>query len=162
MVQAAAAPTHALPFFPVSVGKLLIMSLCTFGIYQFFWFYKNWQHVRLRTGAEISPFWRTFFFFVFARSLFARVNDADPRGAQLPVTTLAVVWVVVAIVVTPAMVFASLPVQRAINAANAAAAPGHDRNARFSIWNWLAILVGGWLSILTIYAISAGDVVITP
>ncbi len=35
-------------FFPASRTKLLVMSLCTFGLYEYYWFYKNWKLVRDR------------------------------------------------------------------------------------------------------------------
>ena len=35
------------------------------------------------------------------------------------------------------------PVQRHVNRINALAAPDHDKNTRFSGWNWLAVVAGG-------------------
>lgn len=32
--------------------------------------------------------------------------------------------------------------QAQVNRINAAVVPGHDRNSRFSVWNWLAIVAG--------------------
>ena len=52
-------------FFPVSRLKLLVMSLVTFGLYEVFWFYKNWQLFKAATVRDISPFWRTVFSGVF-------------------------------------------------------------------------------------------------
>ena len=48
-------------YFPVSLLKLVIMSTCTFGIYELYWFYRNWCFVRTREAPEIMPFWRAFF-----------------------------------------------------------------------------------------------------
>ena len=49
------------PFFTASVLKLIVMSVCTMGIYQLYWFYKNWKLIKDRTGQKIRPFWRAFF-----------------------------------------------------------------------------------------------------
>jgi hypothetical protein len=36
-----------------------------------------------------------------------------------------------------------VPVQQHVNRTNALVAPGHDENAHFSAWNWLAAVLGG-------------------
>ena len=38
-----------LPFYCVSTMKLSILSFTTFGLYELFWFYKNWVKVRARS-----------------------------------------------------------------------------------------------------------------
>jgi hypothetical protein len=43
-----------------------------------------------------------------------------------------------------------VPVQMHVNRLNAASSPSHDRNARFSLWNWLAIIFGGLLVMLAV------------
>jgi len=43
------------PFFAVSVLKLFVMCVCTFGIYQFYWFYKNWQRIAERDRETVWP-----------------------------------------------------------------------------------------------------------
>ena len=53
------------PFFAVSVPKLILLSTCTSGLYELFWFYKNWRLVREREDSDILPFWRAFFGFFF-------------------------------------------------------------------------------------------------
>ena len=68
-------------FFPVSRLKLLVMSLVTFGLYQIFWFYKNWQLLKAATGSNISPFWRAVFNGICCCSLIAKIiNRAKLRG----------------------------------------------------------------------------------
>jgi hypothetical protein len=42
-----------------------------------------------------------------------------------------------------------VPVQDAINAINRAETPDHDPNDRFTAWNWLLIVVGGFLLVLS-------------
>ena len=62
-------------FFPVGNMKLILMSICTFGIYEFYWFYKNWELIRDHQGVQCSPFWRTFFAPIWAFSLFKLIRD---------------------------------------------------------------------------------------
>lgn len=55
--------------------KTLIMFLITFGLYPFYWFYKQWNSLKISDGfyAKISPFWRALFYpvycFPFAKKL---------------------------------------------------------------------------------------------
>ena len=35
-------------YFPVSNTKLVLLSVCTLGLYEFYWFYKNWALVKER------------------------------------------------------------------------------------------------------------------
>ena len=39
-------------FFPVSVSKLVLMYMVTLGLYQLYWFYKNWMVIREREERE--------------------------------------------------------------------------------------------------------------
>jgi hypothetical protein len=47
-------------------------------------------------------------------------------------------------------VFALVPVQAAANTVNAAVAPAHDRSSRFTAWNWVTIVLGGLLFLLSL------------
>ncbi len=146
-------------FFPVSETKLLVLSLCTFGLYQYYWFYKNWKIIRNRTHTDIYPFWRAFFAVLFCYSLFDRIRkyDLESPTTNLNVGALATAWIVATLLwklpdaqglVSFAAVFALLPIQMVANAANRIAAPNHDPNARFSIWNWITVALGGPLVLL--------------
>lgn len=63
-------------FFPVSPKKLAIMSICTFGIYEIYWFYRNWKFLKESIGLNIRPFWRALFRLFFCHSLFENINNA--------------------------------------------------------------------------------------
>ena len=54
--------------------KFIAMSLCTFGIYELYWSYKNWRFIKDRDGLEIMPFWRAFFYPLWHYSLLAALN----------------------------------------------------------------------------------------
>jgi len=41
-----------------------------------------------------------------------------------------------------------VPVQQHVNRINALVAPGHDENAHFGAWNWLAAVLGGIFIVL--------------
>jgi hypothetical protein len=39
-------------FFPVSLFKLTVMSLFTLGLYEIYWFYRNWQLIKAMNPSE--------------------------------------------------------------------------------------------------------------
>jgi hypothetical protein len=51
-VSSAAGDSQA-PYFAVSLLKLTVMSVCTFGIYELYWFYKNWRLIMEREKIDI-------------------------------------------------------------------------------------------------------------
>jgi hypothetical protein len=101
------------------------------------------------------PWARAFFGIFWCYSCFEYIRnderhlDVEPT---LPAGPLAVGWIAASLAwrlpggyfligfLAPLLL---IPVQRHINRINALAAPDHDRNARFSPWNWLAVAVGG-------------------
>src|SRR5213593_1442097 len=62
-------------FRPISIRKVVILSIATFGAYQVHWFYQNWWAVRLRDRLRAMPLWRSLLFFVFCYSLFLRIKS---------------------------------------------------------------------------------------
>jgi hypothetical protein len=159
------ADAQQLPFFAVSIAKLVVLSLCTLNIYQIYWFYWNWRLVKVRERADISPFWRASLAFFYCYRLFQKIRDfagAEAGGKKIPAALLAVGWVVTSLMwVLPdpawlismlAPVLFMVPAQIEANRINAAIAPSHDRNRRFSALNWLAIVIGGAFSLVTVIA----------
>ncbi|MEG3936411.1 MULTISPECIES: hypothetical protein [unclassified Microcoleus] len=149
-------------FFPVSRFKLFVMSLVTLGLYQIFWFYKNWQLFKAATGDDISPFWRAVFNGIFCYSLITKIrNRAKLRGidANFSPFLLTLAWFGLALcarlpdpywLVSFLSVIVLLPVQEIVNELNSLAAPNHNPNDRFSVWNIVTIAVGGSLFVLAI------------
>ena len=151
------------PFFAVSTTKLVVLSFCTLGIYQLYWFYQNWRLIKRRTRENIMPVWRAIFGIFFCYSLFSRVRNHDPQSsaAKLDAGPLAAGWIVLGILarlpepywmITFLSVFVLLPVQGAINSINRQEAPDSDPNSRFSAWNWLAVVLGLPMLALMVYA----------
>lgn len=148
--QGTAAPL----FMPISIGKLVLMSVCTLGMYHYFWIYRNWSLHRRRTGESLSPAARTIFAVFFIYRLFQHINtQADAwKVERMSAGLLALAWIVPGFLVllpdpwwllTFATLFALVPAQRVVNAVNDAAAPGHEPNRRLRGWNWLAVGLGG-------------------
>ncbi|OWQ90324.1 hypothetical protein CDN99_13225 [Roseateles aquatilis] len=139
-------------WFSVSPVKLLVMCTVTLQFYTVYWFYKQWNLVRLRERSSIIPVARAVFSFFFVWGLFKRVRDSEgAAGASLNAGGLAIGWIVASLMwkaPTPGWWLAMiaplflLPAQIAMNAVNATVSPGNARNDRFSVLNWIAIVVG--------------------
>ena len=151
-----------IPQFSVSLSKLVVMSLATFGIYELYWCYKQWEAIRRRESEKLSPFWRAFFAPLWGFSLFPRIQrltanygvPASWSGAGLALGFFILgamwrlpdpYWLVSLFSFLPLLV-----VQRSVNALNAAVAPAADRNARYSGLNVVVIVIGAILLLLAI------------
>jgi hypothetical protein len=142
-------------FFAVSPLKLVVLSVCTLGLYQIYWFYKHWVLIKQRSEPLVIPWARAFFGFFWCYSCFEFIRN-DERAINIEPTLLAgplaIGWIVVSLawrLPEPYFLMGFLaplllvPAQRHVNRINALVAPQHDGNSRFSGWNWLAVAVGG-------------------
>jgi len=73
-----AAPQVRSPFFQTSPQKMAVLSVATLGLYQLFWFHKQWYR-RKAHGEDVIPILRTIFAVLFAYSLFQTVNREVAR-----------------------------------------------------------------------------------
>jgi hypothetical protein len=150
----AAAPEVQPVFFPVSLPKLALMSLATFGLYEIYWFYKNWKCMQEKFGLKLNAPIRAVFFPLVSYSLFRQIR-AHAAEAQLESRVYAgplalAVFILAALTRLPdpwwMITFLGflplLPVQSAVNDINAKFAPGADGNNRFSGWNIAGLLAG--------------------
>ena len=148
-------------YFPVSPIKLAVLSICTLGLYEIYWFYKNWQLIKEREHTDIMPFWRAIFAIFFCYSLFQRIgkNAKEMALPNISAGGLSVGWIIVTLLwrlpdpywlVSYLAFFFLLPVQKTVNKINAQYAPDHDKNNRFRAWNIVAVFVGGIFFILAI------------
>ena len=157
-------------FFPTSIKKLTIMSLCTFGIYEIFWFYKNWKFLKQKHDFKINPFWRAWFAIFFCHSFFKIVKEyskqhqleTDYKPGKL---TLAYILLYIfhqipwpASLISMLTFIPLLSAQRVINGLNDRLAPGSDINDKFSGWNILVIILAliFWLLVILGTMLPAG------
>lgn len=146
-------------YFEVATTKFVVMSLVTFGIYDVFWLYRQWQFERARTGENLSPFWRTFFAPLFAFSLFRRISDAaeETGTGAIPHQVYALAYIACLFTVRlpepywliSLLVFVPLiPVQSAATRINGTTAPGAPLNDRYTLPNVAVIVIGGLMLLL--------------
>jgi hypothetical protein len=154
-----AQPLPDTPFFAVSLSKLVVMSVFSFGLYQVYWFYKNWGLIEKREGHGFVVMARAILSVVFCYRLFVRVREAGAGVGSFPAGALAAGYIVTSVfwllpdewlIVANAGVLCLLPVQRVANRVNAIQAPNHDRNTRYSGWNLLVMALGIALQVASI------------
>jgi hypothetical protein len=154
---------RATPQFAVSLTKLAVMSLCTFGFYELYWCYKQWDAVGRREQEKLSPFWRAFFAPLWAFSLFPNIQQLTAQhgvpatwsGSGLALAFLLLgaasrlpdpLWLVSLFSFLPLLV-----VQRSVNTLNATVATSAERNDRYSGRNVVVIVIGAILLVLVVW-----------
>ena len=168
-------------YFSISVFKFLAMSCCTFGLYNFYWHYKNWSLIQKRDQSDISPFWRAVFRNIFCYFLFEEIGHSAKK-LKLNMPGAPGLWAAAVIVTTvignfitinrlfwkipiahiysifvAVPIFFHLPMQGLANDVNRVLNPGHAMNSKFRGWNIAALVVGGILFFLTVVSIFNGD-----
>ena len=79
-------PDDAIKYFTASTFKLIFMSIVTFGLYNIYWFYKNWLVIKKFENTKIMPFWRALFSSIFAYFMFKRIQkSAKNSGSDLSI-----------------------------------------------------------------------------
>jgi len=154
------------PFFAVSLFKLAIMSIFTAGIYEIYWFYRNWRIIKVREKSNIAPGVRSVFSIFFCYQCFSRIYK---YGAQIGIHSiaspiaLATGWVLISILAQireqwlPYYLLSFiylLPVQAHVNRINVAVHPRHAENFKFSRSNWVVIVIGTIMWALVIIGIN--------
>ena len=51
----------------VSPNRVLLMTIISFGLYLFYWFYLTWKQYRDHTREEAFPFWHTLTLLILGR-----------------------------------------------------------------------------------------------
>jgi hypothetical protein len=74
--------SEATRFYVVSPRKFLILYFVTVGMYQFYWFYKNWALYKQSTGESIWPVPRAIFGVFFVHALFRNVEVHNEEHSE--------------------------------------------------------------------------------
>ena len=152
-----AQPPVAPHFFTASPLKLVVMSICTFGIYEVYWFYKNWKLIKERTGQKISPFWRAVFSPLWAYSCFKEIKACAGECKileSLSIGLLAIAYFAISVtwrlpdpysLISFFLFLPLIPANSVALKVNQQSDAGYVQNGRFSALNWVGIVVGGVL-----------------
>ncbi|MEI7475593.1 MAG: DUF4339 domain-containing protein [bacterium] len=156
---------NLLLFVPISAAKLIIMSIFTMGLYQPYWFYKNWQVIKKYEKSDISPYWRTSFYLFFCYDFFKRVKNYSGQvgvNADYNPEVMTILFAMMTIVGSLStnlilIYFLSflplLPVLESINKLNKKYNYDVPVNNDFTIANIIAIIFGTAFMVLCFFVI---------
>ena len=158
------------PFFPVGPGKFVALSICSFGLYELYWCYKNWQRIRDRSGESLSPFWRAVFAPIWCFRLFetiqvqSRVHSlrrgGKPASRSWSGNGLATLYLILSIVpilpvipdpwswISKFTFLAFLPVLGTTQEVNESVFSIENPNTKLTRLNLVVLLLGGLLVLL--------------
>jgi hypothetical protein len=168
---------EAATLYVVSTRKFWVLQIATMGLYQLYWFYRNWTLYKELTNSSIWPVPRAIFSIFFARSLNTIVDKRIKRQQlthQWSPDNCAFIFIVfaimgnvsdrmamkeigspisdfVALAVMPICGWALWQTQRAINVASSDA-DGTSNNT-FTIANYVWIGIGALLWAAIIYGL---------
>jgi len=155
-------------YYTATPAKFILLSLCSFGVYQFYWFHRNWKLYKTRTARRIMPAWRAAFAPLWAYASFKDItSQARDRGIQHnlhPVVSAAIYIVLLLCWKLPdpyalisALSFAPmLGMNNLARATNRAAARDFQENRRLGFRHWLLIFFGGLCFLFTV-VVSIGE-----
>lgn len=70
-------------YFSIPVKRLVLLGIFSFGMYQVYWFYKNFAIIREVEGENVGPVWRAVFSIFFCYGLAKRVlRSAQRQGYE--------------------------------------------------------------------------------
>jgi hypothetical protein len=149
-------------YFTVGSLKLVLMSLTTLGLYELYWFYRNWKVIRNQDQSDIMPFWRAFFapFWTFSMG-YEFVEQAKTQGTAitLPVAPLGILYLIWNILwrlpdpywlVSLLSPFLLLPFEHAARRIDGRGTLARPTYGRFSVWNIAWIVVGSLFLVLVL------------
>lgn len=152
-------------YFSIPPARLALLSVLTLGLYEIFWFYKNWEAIKKAEQQKISPLGRAIFTVFYCHSFFKKVlqsakkhgyNDSYSPGllatiyiilllvgnglSRIENTTfgLDILWLLIAI----SSFIPLLSIQKAINFNNSKMIRNFDKNRKFSKEEIILTVIG--------------------
>lgn len=138
--------------YAVSVRKFVLLTISTLCIYIYFWAYKNFRWLEMRSGTKRHSIICSIFLTLTLFSLVQQVNEiAKEHGLnkELPAMVLAVLFFVLNILsrlpdpygnITFLSPFILLLIQLRVNAINRAVTPNRPVDDHLGVFHWLFIV----------------------
>jgi hypothetical protein len=147
----------------ISISKLVILSILTFGLYEIYWFYKHFKSFKSESDWNITPWVRAIFAVFNSMVLFRHVSDLAKKydkNKGIQVTALALAFFILNLLwrlpdpywLLSLLTFLPLiPVQNTINFYWREKYGEGLKESSFSLGNWVAAIIGGVILVLAIY-----------
>jgi hypothetical protein len=157
----ATAAVEEFSLFPVATHKFMVLSICTFGLYEMYWSYQNWLRLE-RPKERISPLWRAIFAPIWSFALFGRIKERagnDGIPVEWNPNILAAIYLVLALLfrlpdpwwlLVYLRFVPMIPVQQTAQRHNIRISFANTRNASYTTRNVITIVVGGTLFVLAV------------
>ncbi len=151
--------TKQLKFPTIHPLKIALLSICTFGIYELYWFWMNWMIVKQHEKSKIMPIFRALFSVIYCFPLFDRITNLyKKKKIVFSSIQLAVFYIVISLLgflPEPYLLlgFASFwPIMEAQNIINEINKkdPSEKLELTFTTLEKLVIGIGGAILILAI------------
>lgn len=60
----------------INANQFMLLSFCSFGLYEIWWMYKSWRFFKEQEGLDIMPAARALFTYIFIWSLFDKIKES--------------------------------------------------------------------------------------
>lgn len=154
----------------ITIPKLIILSVATFGIYEVYWFYKQWKSFKAERDLKVTPWARAIFAGIMSYSLFKEVSkalrSADKTRSSLEAGGLAIGYFILMSLwklpdpywwLSLFSVAPLIPVQNAINQYWDIKYGKKVVASNFGAWNYIWSIIGGLVILLAIYGTSSSS-----
>lgn len=147
----------------ISIPKLVVLSIVTFGLYEIYWFYKQWKSLKAERNLKVTPWARALFATIMSYSLFKEVSKAIKsvdKTTDLGAGGLAVAYFFLLILyklpdpywwLSFLSVLPLIPVQNTINFYWRKKYGEKIIPSGFGAWNWIWTVAGGVIVLLALY-----------
>jgi hypothetical protein len=75
----------------VPLSTFILLDVATFGIYSLYWMYKQWRLLKKEFDLKVSPFWRSFFSFIWSGVL---ADEIKILATNKNITTTYNPWII--------------------------------------------------------------------
>ncbi|MEM7358892.1 MAG: hypothetical protein AAF431_07340 [Pseudomonadota bacterium] len=167
-------------FFTLSLRKLWIMNIVTIGIYSVVWFWAHWRQVKVSEKSDLWPVPRAIFAIIFVYPLFMRIEASlgiKEQATSFKAGQFALLYILAALLGygvnfidetdptmlllgtltwIPSLLLGTFCMSRAqVEANNLSVDLEQNINNSFTIWNYLWLLLGGLMWLLTLIGLFA-------
>lgn len=154
-------------FYAVSNTKLVMLSVLTFGLYEVYWSYKQWQFVKKEKDLKVTPWARGLFCTLYAYSLFKHIfglakeagDKSSPSAGWLAIAYFILVsmsrlsgwgWII-----SFGSVLTLIPAQNRINLLWSKKHPDETTVTSFSWKEVIVMIIGSIILLLTLLGSSS-------
>lgn len=151
-------------FYAISNTKLIMLSILTFGLYEIYWFYRQWKFVKKVKNLKLTPWARGLFAPLFAYSLFKYIfelsKDADEKQTPSAGWLAAGYFILVSMgrlsgwgwMISFLSVLPIIPAQNHINLLFKKDFPKTEVSTTFNWKEVVAMIIGGIILLLSLFS----------